>query len=162
MKFYSSYNRPPSRAHEECPKEMQDYIKDETTGELVPSGKIPFYERIQSHYESSTLAAKLKRFAMGDNSALGVPSDSYGDFTGMPTDLRQILDSRQKVHQDFANLPDDIRAIFNNDFDSFESAVKDGTAERRIVEQLRAAGNGTGAAQQAPAGSGSDSGGTGQ
>lgn len=134
MKFYTPYSPPPSKPHPSFPFEIKDYIKDSSTGELVECGTIPIYERIQSYHESTTLTYKLKRLAMGDNSALGLPSDSYGDYTEVPTDLRQILDARKKIIQDFNNLPDDLRKVFNNDFNLFEESVKDGTAERRIYD----------------------------
>lgn len=142
MKFYSSYNRPPSVFHEPCPTEVQDYIKDSTTGELVPCGKIPFYERIQSYHDSVNLSAKLKRFAMGDSSALGSLGGSFGDFTAMPSDLREVLDSRQKVVQGFEALSPDIRGIFNDSFEEFEKAVTNGTAERRIYEYQQSISSG--------------------
>lgn len=136
-KFYSSYNRPPSKAHIPCPFTQKDYVKDAASGELVECGTIPFYERIQSYHESTTLSSKLKRFAMGDNTALGMPGGSFGDATQMPTDLRSILDSRKKVLEDFNSLPEDLRGIFENDFDKFESSVRDGTAERRIYDHIK-------------------------
>lgn len=134
MKFFSAYNRPPSKAHCQCPFEIEDYIKDTTTGELVPCGKIPIYERIQSFYESTTLSSKLRRFSLGDSTALGNPGGSYGDFTQVPSDLRSILDARKKVYEDFNGLDANLRAIFNNDFDEFEKSVREGTAERRIYD----------------------------
>lgn len=150
MKFYSSYDRPPSEPHKECPKVMDDFVLDEDSGELVKVGVIPFYERIQSYHESTTLSAKLKRFAMGDSLALGTPNNNYGDFTCMPTDLRQVLDSRKKVIEDFNNLSPDIRNIFNNDFDAFEQSVKSGTAERRIYDYLKSNPGGQSSGGQAP------------
>lgn len=137
MKFYSSYTRPPSKCHEPCPTEQTDYIKDQATGQLVECGKIPFYERIQSHHESTTLSYKLKRFALGDTTALGNLGGSFGDFTEVPADLRAVLDSRQKVQTDFNNLDSDIRAIFNDSFEEFEKSVREGTAERRIKDSLK-------------------------
>lgn len=134
MKFYSAYNRPPSKAHAPCPFDQDDFLKDTATGELVPCGKIPTYERIQSYHESTLLSFKLKRFAMGDSSALGVPGGSTGDFTQVPSDLRSILDARQKVYEDFQGLDASLRGIFSNDFNEFEKSVRDGTAERRIYE----------------------------
>lgn len=154
-KFYSSYNRPPSKAHAPFPFVQKDYIKDAASGELVECGTIPFYERIQSFHESTTLSAKLKRFAMGDNTALGMPGGSFGDVTQMPNDLRSILDSRKKVLEDFNNLPDDLRGIFENDFDKFESSVRDGTVERRIYDHIKSTspqGQAPGAGGQAEGG----------
>lgn len=134
MKFFSSYNRPPSKAHEPCPTVVDDFVKDSASGELVKVGQIPFYERIQSYHDSTTLSAKLKRFSMGDSSALGMPGGSSGDFSQVPSDLRSILDARQKVYEDFQGLDASLRGIFSDDFNEFEKSVRDGTAERRIYE----------------------------
>lgn len=136
MKFYSAYNRPPANAEPKCPKEVQDYILDIETNALVCSGTIPFYERIQSFHDSTRLSTKLKRFASGDSTALGAGIARDSDFSGAPTDLRQVLDLRQKINQDFTALPNDIRQLFGNNVASFEAAVKDGTAERRIFDHL--------------------------
>lgn len=133
-KFFSAYNRPPSKPHCACPRVIKDYIKDSTTDELVEIGTIPFYERIQSHHDSCTLSSKLKRFAYGDTSAIPQSGGFYGDFTQVPTDLRAILDARKEIIENFGKLGEDVRAVFGNDFEQFEQAVRDGTAERKIYD----------------------------
>ena len=153
MKFYSSFDRPASVAEPKCPKEIPDYILDSETGTLVNCGTIPFYERIQSYHESTKLTTKLKRFASGDSTALGSGIVSNSDFSGVPTDLREVLDSRKKISQDFSTLPGDIRELFKNDLAIFEQAVLDGTAERRIYEHVTSqSGNGAAGASGTAAG----------
>lgn len=136
MKFYSAYDPAPALPEPECPREVPDFILDEETDTLVTCGTIPFYERIQSYHESTKLSTKLKRFTMGDTTALGVGDSSSSDFTGAPADLRQVLDARKKITEDFKSLSSELRGVFNNNFDEFEKSVREGTAERRIYEQL--------------------------
>lgn len=155
MKFYSSYNAAPRKVHSKCPRTEIDYIKDITTGELVACGEIPIYERIQSYHDSTCLTSKLKRFALGDSSTLGSAGGSFGDFTNMPSDLRQVLDSRKKIEQDFASLPGDIRGIFEDSYTKFEEAVRNGTAERLIAESY-ARSSGAGVSPGTGAGAGTD------
>lgn len=146
MKFHTAYSPAPSVSEPSCPKEITDYIKNATTGELEPCGTIPVYERIQSYHESTKLSTKLKRFAMGDVAALGVPRDCDVDLVGIPTNLQDVLNARKKVENDFNSLPGDVRAIFENDFQRFYAAVNDGTAESKLGKYFSslAKGNGTG------------------
>lgn len=136
MKFFSSYNPKPSKAHEPCPKDKQDYILDEDTGELVPSGRINTYERTQSYHESCTLSFKLKRFAMGEATALGSPVSCDIDLSGVPGDLRSILDSRKEIVKKFSAFPAELRNLFNNSFEFFEESVRQGSADKRIADFL--------------------------
>lgn len=150
MKFFTAYEPAASLPEPQCPKEVPDFILDEESDTLVNCGTIPFYERIQSYHESTRLSTKLKRLSMGDSTALGVGNNSSGDFSGAPADLRQVLDSRKKVKEDFNALSGELRAVFNNDFNEFEKSVREGTAERRVFERLTASRANTGGPSTEP------------
>lgn len=137
FKFRTPYrNRSPHAIHCKCPLTQRDFIKNEETGELEELTPIPFYERIQSYADSTKLAYKLRQFSLGDSNALGCAGGSYGDFTECPASLQEILQSQDNIKRSFYNLPENVRAIFNNNFELFAESTINGTAERKILEGL--------------------------
>lgn len=137
MKFFTPYTNNHKTIYEpKCSKIVQDYILDESSGELVPSGTINQYERTQSYHESTKLSCKLARFGLGDALALGVPHDCNVDFSGVSADLREVLDSRKNIQNQFNAFPAELRQLFNNDFATFEEAVKSGNADRLVTEYI--------------------------
>lgn len=134
MKFYSAFAPAPSVAEPQCPVELQDYEYNKSTRQLVPTKKIEFYKEIQSYYESTRIDVKLKKYSMGDFSALGCPGGAYGDFTDIPTNLAQVLNAKETAQQSFFKLPSAVRELFNNDFTEFIKCVENGTYEQRLVD----------------------------
>lgn len=144
-KFFSPYLNPRSSLPEpECSKFIKDYILDEASDELIESGSTNFYERIQSFYESSKLSCKLARFGLGDVNALGIPRDCDINLSGIPSDLREILDSRAHIQEQFNAFPSELRNLFSNSFSVFEKSVKEGSADSILRDFLGKLSNGTG------------------
>ena len=153
IKFRTPYsNRPGRRIHCACPESKPDYILDETTNKLVECGTIPFYERIQSYHESTLLTYKLRKFNLGDSTALGSPHGIYGDFTNLPGSVQEVLQLQSNVKDSFNNLPNDVKAVFGYSFDQFYEATIDGTAERRIRDSLKSSNRGAGSPSGGPTG----------
>lgn len=145
MKFYSPYINPRSSLPEpECSKFIKDYILDEASQELIESGSTNFYERIQSYHESSKLSCKLARFGLGDTYALGVPRDCDIDLSGIPGDLREVLDSRSHIQEQFNAFPAELRKLFSDSFSIFEKSVSEGTADSILRDFLGKLSAGTG------------------
>lgn len=136
-KFYTSFDVPESRPEPECPLTKCGYIYDEVTESLVETETIPFYEEIQSHYESTRLSHKLEQFKRGNALALGVPRESFVDVSNVPTNLADVLNSRQKASQEFANLPKGIRDLFGDNFDNFTKSLQDGSYGDKLNEYAR-------------------------
>lgn len=136
-KFFSSYNPPPSLSEVKCPLVLQDYIFDKSTHKLTKTDKIPFYEEIQSHYESTKLSDKLIRYTMGDITALGEPNDSYIDVSGLSTNLAQVLNTKQIAESEFNKLPSDIKQLFRGNYAEFVGSIEDGTFEKRLVDYAK-------------------------
>lgn len=157
MKFNTSYSPGPSKAEPKCPREVPDRILNKSTGKLELVGTIPFYERIQSHHESSTISYKLKRFAMGDASSLGSPRDCDVDLSGVPTSLQDVLAVRKTIQDQFGELPADVRECFANNFEAFYSSVIDGSAERKLSDFARGKSSAVGGTTDPTASSSSSS-----
>lgn len=156
--FKSPYvNRPSKAIHEKCPIDKVDYILDKSTGHLRECGKIPFYERIQSHEQSTLLSFKLAQYGLGDTSALGSPGGNYGDFIGAPKSIQEILQFQDNSERNFFNLPEPIRNIFNNDFKEFKQSVTDGTVERRISDFINSFSSGGEGGKEGTGGEGGSS-----
>lgn len=133
MKFYSSFSPAPSLSEKKCPKTLQNYCFNSVTRVLEKTDIIPFYEEIQSHYESTKLSTKLTRYTMGDINALGIESGAFGDFSGQNTNLATVLNTNQIAKSEFEKLPSDVRGIFNNNFTDFIRSVEDGSYEQKFI-----------------------------
>lgn len=82
--------------------------------ELIETGRINTYERIQSWKESCDLKSILARFANGDISALNRNTPIFGDFTFAPSTLADYYNRINQAEQEFYKLPLDVRAKFNH------------------------------------------------
>lgn len=137
MKFYNSFNPPPSMAEVQCPFELQDYIYNSKTMKLEPTKKIPLYKEIQSFHESTKLSTKLTAYSMGDFSSLGFESDSYFDVSGQESNLANVLNTQQVAEKEFERLPNELKSIFHGDFTEFVKCINDNTLESRITSYIR-------------------------
>ena len=72
------------------------------------------YDEIQSHRESVELSTLLQRYAAGDESVLNQNTPLTGDFTDMPSSLREWTDRYRQAFEDFNGLPDGLKSLFNN------------------------------------------------
>lgn len=90
-------------------------------------GEEDIADYIQSFYDSCDIQTILKRFQLGDTSALSQTPGMYGNFINVPHTLAEFLNAQIKANQLFDNLPSDVRASFNNDANQF--FVKMGTPE---------------------------------
>lgn len=149
MKFNTAYAPGSSLPEPEGLKVIPEYTLNESTGNLEKIGDIPFYDRIQSHYESTRLDYKLRQYQLGNTLALGVPSGTFGDFSGQPTNLAQVLNSKQNAQQQFEQLPAGIKQLFNGSYADFVASLEDGSYEAKlgeyaksVIDASRAAGAG--------------------
>lgn len=90
------------------------------------------HDSIQKAANGNVVEDLIRRAKSGDDSAIGVPVDSYADLTNMPTDLlsahAMMLEARDKYY----SLPVQLRAKYGNSFDAFISAVGNGTIQHDI------------------------------
>lgn len=146
-KFYTAYNYPGGRSEPKCPRVIPEYGVD-ATDKIIITSQIDFYERIQSHADSCRLDRKIQQYTMGNSLALGVPGGQYGDFSAQPSDLAQVLNSKQEGQRAFEQLSDSIRGLFGNSYTAFAESLQNGTyqgiIEKYAAEQLAKLGAGAG------------------
>lgn len=101
---------------EYSPKVMPD-----GTIELLESGKIDIDAYINSQRDQTDMAYILKQLALGNNSVLQQGSAMFGDFTDpdLPKTYAEALQLRIDAEKSFYNLPVDVRAKFENDFNRY-------------------------------------------
>lgn len=139
MKFYSRSNLPPRRSSPcgSCYEDEYGYQKDKLTGrfELVKTGQVNTFEKIQAVKTGCTLYERLTLFNNGDVNALNVVEGQYADLTSLPKTLaeaqQQIIDSRKL----FDNLPLEERRLFGFSFDRFVTAVSSGEYQKSLEER---------------------------
>lgn len=100
--------------------------------QLEEKGEESLYDHIQSFAESVDIHVILKRFANGEVDVLSKVQGFYGDFTGLPTNYAQLLNTVNDGQQFFDSLPVDVRAKFGHSFNEFMTCLCDGS----IVERM--------------------------
>lgn len=108
-------------------KIYEPYFTESGSRQLRCIGEDDIDDYIQSFRDSCDIKTILKRFELGDSSALMARSGFYGNFTNVPTTLAEFLNAQIKANQLFDSLPADLRSSFNNDANQF--FVKIGTPE---------------------------------
>ena len=77
------------------------------------------YERIQADYESCDINAIMRRFALGDSSALDVKQGIYADVTKMPKNFAELFDRINDCQKLFDDLDPEVKQLFNNSYEEF-------------------------------------------
>lgn len=77
------------------------------------------YERIQADYASCDINAIMRRFALGDTSALDVKQGAYVDVTQMPKTFAELFDRVNDCQRLFDELPADVKELFGNSYEDF-------------------------------------------
>lgn len=98
---------------------LEPQLQDDGTIELIEVGKRDLQEYIQSFAEEVTLANILRRYQMGDETALAKVQGTYMDTTVMPKNFREVLDSVISGQNMFDQLPLEVKQKFNNDFNQW-------------------------------------------
>ena len=80
---------------------------------------INVYERIQADFESCDINSIMRRFALGDTSALDVKQGVYADVTKMPKTFAEMFDRVQDCKKLFDELAPDVKQLFDNSYEEF-------------------------------------------
>lgn len=94
-------------------------VNDDGSIGLEESGKINVQEEIDSYKDGCALENIIKRYEMGDMTALNRNVAKYGDFTQFPKTYAEILQLQIDSNNLFNSLPVDIKAKFDNDANKF-------------------------------------------
>lgn len=91
---------------------------------LVETGKYSLYDEIQSYKDSVDLNKIIERFRItGDVNLLNQRSGFYGDVSEFPKTYAEFLNTANIAREEFAKLPADIRAKFDNSVDKFIASI---------------------------------------
>ena len=98
-------------------------VQDDGIKDLVQTGTVDVYGKIQTYKESCDINVILERFVNGDDSALNANTPSFGDFTEYPTTYAQVLQRQHDAEEMFMSLPVEVRAEFNHSADEFFTSI---------------------------------------
>lgn len=99
---------------------------------LEEKGTESLYDFIQSHADSVDIHVILKRFANGETDVLSKVQGFYGDFSQLPTNYAQMLNTVQAGEEMFNSMPVEVRAKFGHSFNEFMTCLCDGTLMERL------------------------------
>lgn len=100
-------------------------LMDDGTLKLLESGTEDLYASIQSHKDSCDVHVLLARYQNGDVAALSKIQGVYGDFSEMPKNYAELLNSVIAGEQMFKSLPVEIREKFDHSLEKFMIAMDD-------------------------------------
>lgn len=98
-------------------------VQDDGTKDLVQTGKVDVYGKIQTYKDSCDIHFILERFVNGDESALSANTPSFGDFTEYPTTYAEMLQRQHDAEELFMSLPVEVRAEFNHSANEFFTSI---------------------------------------
>lgn len=99
---------------------------------LEEKGEESIYDHIQSFADSVDIHVIMKRFANGEMDVLSKVQGFYGDFTDLPVDYAQLLNTVNAGERLFDSLPVEQRAKFGHSFNEFMTAMCDGSLMDRL------------------------------
>lgn len=91
--------------------------------ELIESGTVDLQERIQSQAPSTDLAYMIKRLKLGDNSVLTKKQPLYGDFTQLPSDGSELVNTLLHAEYAFNQLSVDERKKHGYDYRAWLASI---------------------------------------
>lgn len=114
---------------------------DPVTGEKIADvgERIDLDATIQSYRDSTDIASIIARYQAGDETVLNVNSSGFtGDVTILPKNINDVVGTNglfKEVLDKFNSLPDDVRALWNNDPSAFYQSVITNEAANLVQAQ---------------------------
>lgn len=90
---------------------------------LVESGTVDIQERIQIQAPLTDLSYMIKRLKLGDNSVLTKRQPLYGDFTMLPSDGSDLVNTLLTAEYAFNQLPVDERKKHGYDYRAWLASI---------------------------------------
>ncbi len=114
------------------------YIDKQGNQKAEPGEVFDLNGYIQEQAGSTDIAAILARVEVGDTSVINVnPNGFIGDSTILPKDLFDVK-RYDKIYQDaeanFNKLPDEVKALFDNDSSNFFNSVMTGKVNQVMAD----------------------------
>lgn len=103
--------------------------------ELIESGTVDLQERIQVQAPSTDLTFMIKRLKLGDNSVLTKKQPLYGDFTQLPSDGSELVNTLLHAEYVFNQLPVDERKQHGYDYRSWLASIFQPVLDKSVVDK---------------------------
>lgn len=87
---------------------IKDFVLENGVLKIRVVGVRNVDEEIKSYQDSCGMDFVLASLARGDASVIGTPG-VYGDFTGAPTNLAEVIELNEAAEKSFSQLPDNIK-----------------------------------------------------
>ena len=126
MKFRTQYDGDTGKFTSECGSpyfdEYEYRVSKAGVKELVMKDeKTNLHDKIQADYPSTDINLLMKRFALGDSSAIQIRDGVYIDASKMPSTYAELFDRVEVAKQEFDKLPVDLKQMFDNSYSVFWS-----------------------------------------
>lgn len=93
-------------------KKFVKKVNEDFTEVLIETGETNLHDYINSFADGVSMEMMLRRFQLGDKTALENTQGVYMDTTGMPRDLASAYQMIGKAEAVYAHLPENIRKDF--------------------------------------------------
>lgn len=114
-----------------------DNITGEKKAEPDPDNKFDLHEKIQASREACDMAVIVQKYLNGDLSVVNVKVPSgVSDTTILAKNEYQAQELARQAYLNFQTLPEDIKALFNNDHMTYYEAIMNKTAVN-IINQAK-------------------------
>lgn len=122
LNFETQYRDP--RPFNTCvgDREVIDYAPeydDNGDWHLIETGKHSLYDEIQSHKDSVDINKIIRRFEAGEVDVLQKVQGVYGDFSDVPSNFAELLNTVDRGREMFDSLPIEIKEKFGQNFVAF-------------------------------------------
>lgn len=102
-------------------------VNEDFTEVLIETGETNLHDYINSFADGVSLEMMLRRFQLGDRTALQNAEGVYMDASGMPRDLASAYRMIGKAEAIYANLPENIRKDFPSSKEFLQAFSDSGT-----------------------------------
>lgn len=109
-----------------------DYYVEDGDQKAKPGQKIDWFGYIQASRDSCDLSTIVARYLSGDSSVINVNNPIYGDVASMPRNINEVEDLAARVKAGYDNFSDEIKGVFNNNFEEFYNAVLSNKVEAKL------------------------------
>lgn len=117
--FYKDRKKIPTPAGSRFKPEYSARYDDKGVLVLDEVGTVDVYSDIQSYHDSVEIHNIMRRYLNGETDVLERVQGFYADASDLPDSYVGFLNKFQESQEFFAQLPPEIREIYNNDFAQF-------------------------------------------
>lgn len=122
MKFKTYYGEKKvvfSEIGDKYEPERQLMVNESGKKKLEVTGSIDTEEAIASYYPEVDMTMILARLEAGDESVLERAKGFYADVSDLPVRLQDVMNLNIRAEKFFAELPQDLKNLYGNDFTKF-------------------------------------------